>query len=151
MERLGEHDFYMGMAFLCAARSTCSMRQVGAVFLNNHRHVIATGYNGTPKGFDHCIDSPCEGFGDITTCQAVHAEQNALLQCRDVMEIEIAYITTFPCLSCIKLLLNTSCKKIVYCFSSKHSQKAFILWDEVACRSSQFIQPPFVINLQLRS
>lgn len=147
MERLGEHDFYMSMAFLCALRSTCSMRQVGAVFLDKHKHVIATGYNGVPRGFKHCIDTSCKGFGNINTCQAVHAEQNALLQCRDVMEIEIAYITTFPCLSCIKLLLNTSCQKIVYCFDSKHSISAHDIWSGWKIE----MPVPSIINFQLRS
>lgn len=47
------------------------------------------------------------------SCEAVHAEQNALLQCRDPWEIETAYVTLSPCKACLKLLLNTSCRRIV--------------------------------------
>lgn len=47
-------------------------------------------------------------------CEAIHAEQNALLQCRDVYDIDTAYVTLSPCMACAKLLLNTGCKRIVF-------------------------------------
>ena len=70
----------------------------------------ATGYNGNPSGFTHCIDEPCEGSTsksgtDLDKCQAIHAEQNALLQCKDVYSIDRVYTTLEPCIHCIKLLL----------------------------------------------
>jgi dCMP deaminase len=53
-----------------------------------------------------------EGLGK---CQAIHAEQNALLQCPDIMKIHTCYTTSSPCNEqCIKLLLNTSCQRIVF-------------------------------------
>ena len=45
---------------------------------------------------------------------ATHAEQNALLQCDNVMAIRTIYITTSPCITCAKLIANTSCEKVVY-------------------------------------
>lgn len=48
------------------------------------------------------------------SCEAVHAEQNALLQCRDVDRIRTAYVTLSPCKPCMKLLLNTPCERIVF-------------------------------------
>lgn len=82
-------------------------------------HVLATGYNGVPAGSPHCIDIPCPGaqFASGTgldACEAIHAEQNALLQCRDVSLIHTAYVTTLPCMTCAKLLMNTGCQRIVY-------------------------------------
>ena len=59
----------------------------------------------------------CEGH-DLApgkdSCEAVHAEQNALLQCRDPWTIDTAYTTLSPCKACLKLLLNTSCRRIVF-------------------------------------
>ena len=49
----------------------------------------------------------------LDECEALHAEQNALLQCRDCWQLETAYITVTPCITCLKLLLNTSCRTIV--------------------------------------
>lgn len=48
------------------------------------------------------------------SCEAVHAEQNALLQCRDPWTIDTAYVTLSPCKACLKLLLGTSCRRIVF-------------------------------------
>jgi len=81
--------------------------------------VIATGYNGNPSGFIHCIDKPCAGAKsksgtDLDKCEAIHAEQNALLQCKDVYDIDRVYTTLEPCVHCVKLLLNTSTQQIIY-------------------------------------
>ena len=48
------------------------------------------------------------------TCEVIHAEQNSLLQCRNVYDIDSAYVTAEPCVTCAKLLLNTSCQRIVF-------------------------------------
>lgn len=47
-------------------------------------------------------------------CYATHGEQNALLQCRDTELIHTAYCTASPCITCVKLLMNTGCQRIVY-------------------------------------
>ncbi len=108
------------MAYLAAQRGTCPRRRVGCVLLNVKGHILSTGYNGVAAGLPHCgKGSMCKGgthpSGEgLDECQAIHAEQNALLQCRDVYDIHTAYVTTAPCVTCTKLLLNTSCQRIVY-------------------------------------
>jgi len=123
---------FMEMAYTMSRRATCIRRQVGCVLTNELNHVIATGYNGVPRGLPHCIDEPCEGATsssgtDLDKCQAIHAEQNALLQCHNVEAIHTAYCTTQPCITCIKLLLNTRCKRIVY-KEAYPQASALILW-----------------------
>ena len=94
-------DFYfLRMAELVSERGTCARRKVGCVFVNKKNHVIATGYNRNPSGFIHCIDKNCEGAKsksgtDLDKCEAIHAEQNALLQCKDVHEIDRECIVLF--------------------------------------------------------
>ncbi len=113
-------DIYMlRMARLVATRSTCVRRAVGCVLTNGYKHVIATGYNGVARGQEHCFSSPCAGASaasgkNLDQCLAIHAEANALLQCKNVQEIMTCYVTSFPCIGCTKLLMNTSCSKIVY-------------------------------------
>jgi len=46
-------------------------------------------------------------------CGAVHAESNSVIQCRDCFAIATAYVTLAPCDPCLKLLLNTSCARLV--------------------------------------
>ena len=48
------------------------------------------------------------------TCEAVHAELNALTDCHDPSQIATCYVTMFPCNNCMKTLMNTSCQRIVY-------------------------------------
>jgi dCMP deaminase len=118
----------MAMALIVAKRGTCPRRQVGCVLVDFNNHVVATGYNGAAKGSPHCIDTPCPGANyppgqGYDECQAIHAEQNALLQCKDVYSIKTAYVTTTPCTTCTKLLLNTSCQDVY--FFTRHGS-----WDE---------------------
>jgi len=113
-------DYFLNIAKLVSTRATCSRRKVGCVLINEHNHIIATGYNGVGAGMPHCEgDNLCPGAqlssgSGLDQCQAIHAEQNALLQCRDVQEIKVAFCTTKPCIHCMKMLLNTSCEIIIY-------------------------------------
>lgn len=119
MARPNIDAYMMGMAMMAASRATCFRRSVGCVLTNPLNHIIATGYNGVPRGMVHCGVRKCPGADapsgqSLDGCMATHAEQNALLQCRNVEEINKAYVTASPCITCTKLLLNTSCKEIVF-------------------------------------
>lgn len=117
MPRLEKDEYFLKAADLLKERSTCPRRKVGCVLVDEHHNIIATGYNGNARGTDHCIDIPCPGAlaesgVGLEKCEAIHAEQNALLQCHDVMRIFKAYTTTQPCIHCMKLFMNTGVKEI---------------------------------------
>lgn len=144
MERLTKHEYFSRLAELVSLRATCARRKVGCVLVNERGHIIATGYNGVPAGHRHCIDDPCPGASfasgeGLDRCEAIHAEQNALLQCRNVQEIAYAYTTTQPCMTCTKLLLNTSCHTIIYNEPYAHSE-AEKLWTGNGRTISRFIK-----------
>jgi dCMP deaminase len=114
-----KNQYFLKIAKLVASRSTCPRRSVGCVITNKYGHIKASGYNGVPRNFQHCIDKPCGGENSssgqgLNSCMATHAEQNALLQCDNVMDIETIYTTTSPCITCAKLIANTSCKEVIY-------------------------------------
>ncbi|MEE3361977.1 MAG: dCMP deaminase family protein [Anaerovoracaceae bacterium] len=122
-ERISWDEYFMEMAELAAKRSTCLRRQVGAVVVQD-RHVIATGYNGAPRGVSHCTDTgtcyreehhiPSGERHEL--CRALHAEQNAIIQAATLAQsIEGAtmYITTQPCIICAKMIINAGIKRIV--------------------------------------
>ena len=132
MDRPSTDVYMMGMALMAASRATCSRRAVGCVLTNTLNHIVATGYNGVPRNMPHCGDRMCPGISaasgtQLDGCMAIHAEQNALLQCPDTRDIKAAYCTTQPCLTCTKLLLNTSCQSIVYLQPYPH-EIAVNLW-----------------------
>ncbi len=115
--RVNVDSYFLQMAELVAERSTCRRRKVGCVLVDSNNHVVATGYNGVPTHFPHCLDEPCEGATapsgeSLEKCLAVHAEQNALLQLRS-NDILTAYLTVTPCITCAKMLANSSVKRIV--------------------------------------
>lgn len=87
-QRISKINTYLNVAETFAYRSTCIKRKYGAVVVKDDT-VISTGYNGSPRGYDNCCDlGICprieldmhqgEGYG---ICRAIHAEQNALLNC----------------------------------------------------------------------
>jgi dCMP deaminase len=127
--------YFAAMASLVSMRGTCTRRRVGCVLVNSQNHVIGTGYNGVASGQAHCFDVPCPGANapsgeDLDQCYALHAEQNALLQCRDVREISTCYTTLAMCVTCTKLLLNTGTTRIVFLESYAQSNISEKLWKE---------------------
>lgn len=135
MTRPSANQTYMEIAYAFSRRSTCPRRQVGCVLVDRHNRIIAHGYNGVPSGQPHCNEGhPCAGVGypsgqGLDKCDAIHAEQNAILLLPDPWKVWKAYITTFPCSSCIKLLLGTSCQEIVCPLPYSHPE-AQERWEE---------------------
>lgn len=131
--RLDIHTTMMEVAYVLSQRGTCARRRVGCVLTDKYNHILATGYNGVAAGLPHCTEVPCPGARcdsgtGLELCQAIHAEQNALLQCQDVHSIVTCYSTTAPCITCVKLLMNTSCRYI-YCVEDyPHAEEAKKLW-----------------------
>lgn len=142
--------YMMGMAMMAASRATCVRRSVGCVLVNRLNHILATGYNGVPRGMVHCAIIRCPGANapsgqSLDGCMATHAEQNALLQCGDVDQITTAYVTAQPCITCIKLLMNTGCQRIVYLEPYPHPT-AQSLWSQVG-RTMEMLSSKDVMNL----
>lgn len=115
-------EYFMEMANVAAKRSTCLRRQVGAVLVRDNT-ILATGYNGAPRGIAHCLDVGCRreelkipSGQRHELCSAVHAEQNAIIQAAvHGISIEGAtlFTTTQPCVLCAKMLINAGVKRIV--------------------------------------
>ena len=117
MPRLSIDLYFASMLNLVSSRSTCTRRAVGAIITDEAGHVLAMGYNGVPSGVDHCTDVPCGGeadkSGDFSRCWAVHAEQNALLQCQRLDLARTVYVSCTPCFTCAKLIANTPIRRVV--------------------------------------
>jgi dCMP deaminase len=123
MERPSWDEYFMGIAKLTSERSTCLRRKVGAVIVRD-KQVIATGYNGAPKGIAHCDEKGgclreklCVPSGERhELCRALHAEQNAIIQAAtsgQSIEGATIYITHQPCVICAKMIINAGIRKIV--------------------------------------
>jgi dCMP deaminase len=115
-------EYFLEMARLVSKRSTCLRRNVGAVLVKDKR-ILATGYNGAPRGLKHCLDIGCirqklhiPSGERHELCRALHGEQNALIQA-SLYGISVQgatlYATNQPCIICAKMLINAGIKEIV--------------------------------------
>lgn len=116
-------EYFMEISELVKTRSTCIRRQVGATIVLERR-IIATGYNGAPKGTTHCDITGCmrerlkiPSGERHELCRAIHAEQNAVVQAAySGVSVKGAtiYVTCQPCSMCAKSLINAGIVKIIY-------------------------------------
>lgn len=117
-------DLFMGMALLCAMRSTCLRRRVGVVASKNNRP-LCMGYNGPPPGMAHCaslggckrelMGIPSGQRSEL--CRAVHAEQNLFVQAAThgiSLTGATIHCTTMPCVTCLKMLIGLMPARIRY-------------------------------------
>lgn len=137
--RPSKDTYFLQMAKLVATQTTCARRAVGCVAVNARGHVMATGYNGVPSKFPHCNEGHlCSGAGspsgtNLDGCLAVHAEISMLAQCHDVWQIDTVYSTLSPCFSCVKALLSSGCRRIVFIEEYPHPESVK-LWMEMGGR-----------------
>ena len=86
MERIDKINYYLDIAQTVLERSTCRRRHYGAIIVRNDE-IIATGYNGAPRGRINCdelgycvreqLSSPSGERYEL--CRSVHAEANAII------------------------------------------------------------------------
>ena len=133
MSRVDKENYYLNIAETVLERSTCLRRNYGAIIVKDDE-VIATGYNGAPRGRKNCID-----LGRCTReelripsgqryelCRSVHAEANAIISAarsetlgatlylagRDAQSGKLLQDTTC-CSMCRRLVINAGIQKVV--------------------------------------
>ena len=120
--RISKDEYFMRIAEVVSQRSTCIKRNVGAILVKDS-HIISTGYNGTPAGFKHCTQETCvrqnlKSGEKPELCRGVHSEINCIVQAAihgtSIKGETTLYSTTFPCMNCLKLIINAGIKRLVY-------------------------------------
>ncbi|KAJ1727459.1 Deoxycytidine monophosphate (dCMP) deaminase [Coemansia biformis] len=116
--------YFMLLSELASHRSNCMKRRVGCILVKDHQ-IIATGYNGTPKGVTNCNDGGCPRCNagtpcgvSLDYCLCIHAEENALLEAgrgrvRTGQDV-VLYCNTCPCLGCAKKIVQVGVRVVVY-------------------------------------
>ena len=133
MQRISKENYYLDIAETVLKRATCLRRCYGAIIVKNDE-IIATGYNGAPRGRRNCVD-----LGYCTReqmqvprgeryelCRSVHAEANAIISAarrdmvggtlylvgRDAQTRELLGDAT-SCSMCRRLVINAGLKEVV--------------------------------------
>lgn len=116
-------EYFMGIAKVVALRSNCIKRKVAAVLVKDKR-IIATGYNGTPRGITNCSEGGCPRCNSIGAsgkgldeCLCSHAEENSIVQSAYHgvnIKDAVLYTTFSPCLTCTKMIINAGIAEVVF-------------------------------------
>lgn len=123
---MDKEAYYLEIAKVVAKKSTCLRRQYGAIIVKNDE-IIATGYNGPPRGVEHCTVCKrvnlAHNTNDYSECESVHAEMNAIISvARKDMIDSTLYLAGFdgskvikaePCKVCSRLIKNSGIKLII--------------------------------------
>lgn len=135
MTRPSKDEYYLNIALAVSKRSTCLKRHYGCVIVKGDI-IIATGYNGSPRGMENCCDrgnckrANAERYTSYESCDSVHAEQNALIAAsRDRLIGATVYLACegydgglekwfedyhpIPCGICAKMLKNAGITRVV--------------------------------------
>lgn len=138
--KIEEQRFLLEVAKLAAARSSGVRLKVGAVVADQNGNLIATGYNGSVRGGDNCLehkiyspnkniagqvdgnfplwDSNSESWYKLVTKEStIHAEQNLIAHAaKRGISINNAsvFVTHSPCAKCTSLLIQSGAREITY-------------------------------------
>lgn len=111
--RPGWDEYFLRLAETAAERSPDAKRMVGCVLVDADRRIVATGYNGTPAGFD---DREFDWWDKaLKERTVIHAEANALLHA-DTARLRqgTLYCSYSPCIQCAKLIAGVGIRKVVF-------------------------------------
>ena len=133
MQRIEKENYYLDIAQTVLERSTCLRRCYGAIIVRNDE-IVATGYNGAPRGRKNCSDLGCcvrermqVPRGErYELCRSVHAEANAIIsasrnECiggtiylvgKDAKSGEILGDAT-SCSMCRRMIINAGLARVV--------------------------------------
>ncbi|MCP4582913.1 MAG: dCMP deaminase family protein [candidate division Zixibacteria bacterium] len=120
---LSWEEYFMTLALVASLKSKDKSTQVGAVIVDNEKKkVVSSGYNGFPRYVD---DDKIPQTRPEKYMYVVHAELNAILHAERNLDDCTLYVTVFPCSECMKAVIQSGMKKIVYL-----NELAGADWDE---------------------
>ena len=110
-----KHLKFLNIAKEIAALSKDPSTKVGALAFADQMNIIATGYNGLPRGVN---DDPARYNDRPTKYKLIsHSEQNLVAQAaysgHSLAGSTVLLTSLFPCSSCAKSLIQAGVKRII--------------------------------------
>lgn len=129
------YNYYLDIAEVVAEKGKCYRKKYGALIVKNDE-IIATGYNGAPRGRRDCfqcgscirLENNIPRGTRYELCKSVHAEQNAIISAArrdmigstlflvgiDMDDFNMPYVkNTQPCLMCKKMIINAGIAEVI--------------------------------------
>jgi len=132
--------YFHNLCVAVASKSSCLSRQIGAILVFEDS-IIATGFNGPPRGVSHCeavrVEMPdyhvegeihyskeCPRYAagyksgeGLHLCPAAHAEANCIVNAArlgvSVLDTTMYMNCPIPCAECTKLIINAGITELV--------------------------------------
>ncbi len=107
---------FLDLAHVVAAWSKDSTK-VGAIAVGNCQQILATGYNGPPRGVEDNLDRVGlpSSVNPKKLLWCLHAEANLVAHAaRPSLQDTTVYVTHHCCAQCAALLINAGVKHVVY-------------------------------------
>ncbi len=131
-------EYFMSIADMVGTRGTCDRGRSGCIIVKD-KHVLVTGYVGSPAGLAHCDEAGHEmhkvthddGSESMHCIRTIHAEQNAIAQAARMgipLDGGTVYCKMVPCYVCAKILMNAGIVRIVAAkdyHASKQTKRIF--------------------------
>lgn len=109
--------YFMRMAYVTAQRASCPRKHVGALIVDGDHRIVASGYNGAPRGLPDCLEIGCDLRtldGREGCVRTLHSESNAIDYAGRRAEGCMIYITCAPCRACSMRILQAGIFRVVY-------------------------------------
>lgn len=101
---------FLGLAEHIAQWSKDPSTKVGAVIVRPDRTIASVGFNGWPR---NVVDDYKDR--DQKLAATIHAEENAILFCRDQsLERHTLYVTFHPCAACAAKIIQANIRRVIY-------------------------------------
>lgn len=116
-------EYFLEMSRVVAKRATCDRGRSGCVIVRN-KHVLTTGYVGSPPGLPHCDEVGHQmkkvvhedGTESWHCTRTSHAEQNAIIQAAKLgipLDGATLYAKMTPCRNCAMLIIGVGISRVV--------------------------------------
>jgi dCMP deaminase len=139
------HSRFLELTDVIASWSKDPSRGVGAVIVSPARQILATGFNGLPRGL---ADTPDRLERPVKYEIVVHAELNAIIQCarNGISPIDCTLYSSFsPCVSCAVAIAQAGIKHVVtYDLNESDArwvesiEKSLTVFEELGIEYTQF-------------
>ncbi|MDG6904696.1 MAG: cytidine/deoxycytidylate deaminase family protein [Nitrososphaerota archaeon] len=116
-------EYFLDLTRTVASRSTCDRGRSGCVIVKQ-KHILCTGYVGSPPGMPHCDEAGhllrkvIDEDGQVRQhcMRTIHAEQNAINQAAKFgisLDGATLYCKMEPCRTCAMSIVASGIKKVV--------------------------------------